>query len=357
MSRPISDVPAVAAAVAAICAAWADGACGQSAPPPAPIGVFGADMPAKDKLVISVLPSFTRMQVSMIGSQTVSPDDIVSNVVSAYTPVGTNLLRMVPKDLTVDSQGFSLAYGLTNRVSLFASTAVIEKQVDMQAFKGLSGLTSLGFSTGSTSGLGDTTVATIVRVLQDQTSRLNLNFGLSLPTGSTTDDITLLLPSDTAPAKRGFYAMQPGTGTVDALFGAAVSGSQQAWSWGLSYRGRVPLDHNGEGWRYGDLQELNAWGGHSWLAGLETTLRLNATVQGHIVGQDPQILGYAQGADPLFYGGRQLSLFGGVVLSGRFIGAPAGQLGLEAGAPLYQNLNGPQLGRNWQVNLALRYRL
>jgi hypothetical protein len=47
----------------------------------------------------------------------------------------------------------------------------------------------------------------------------------------------------------------------------------------------------------------------------------------------------------------------GVIASGRFIGAPAGQTGLEAGAPFYQDLNGPQLGRNWQVNLALKYKL
>ena len=169
--------------------------------------------------------------------------------------------------------------------------------------------------------------------------------------------MSLLLPNNTAPSKRGFYAMQPGSGTVDALPGASYSGVLKAWSWGLSYRGRLPLDRGGQGWAYGDLHDFNAWGGYSWLPGLETTLRLNGSTQGSIHGQDMLIRGYAQGADPLFYGGQQVSIFGGLIVSGRFIHLNAAQFGVEAGAPVWQRLNGPQLGRDWQVNLALRYKL
>jgi hypothetical protein len=167
----------------------------------------------------------------------------------------------------------------------------------------------------------------------------------------------LLLPNNTAPAKRGFYAMQPGTGTYDLLPGIAYSGVLKAWSWGLAYRARLPLDQNAEGWRYGDLQELNAWAGYTWRPGLETTLRLNGSTQGAIRGTDTNILGYAQGSEPLFYGGQQVSVFGGVVVSGHYFRLPLSQVGLEAGVPLYQRLNGPQLGRDWQINLALRYKL
>ena len=92
------------------------------------------------------------------------------------------------------------------------------------------------------------------------------------------------------------------------------------------------------------------------MPGLETTLRLNGTTQSAIHGNDPIVLGYAQGPNPLFYGGQQISVFGGVIVSGRYYGLPAAQFGLEAGASLYQRLNGPQLGRDWQHNLAMRYK-
>jgi hypothetical protein len=327
------------------------------AQPPAPLGVFGADMPAKGKFVFSFLPSATRMQDSHIGVQTVSAPYIVTHVVSPDTPVGSHLLRLVPKDLTIETEGFAVAYGLTSDLTLFASTSLIQKDVNMQAFQGLSGTTSLGYSVGSTSGLGDTTLAVIARVHHDAVTRVNVNLGLSLPTGSTTETQNLLLPNDTAPAKRAFYAMQPGSGTVDLLPGVTYSGVMRAWSWGASYRARLPLDRNAQGWAYGDLHEVNAWAGYSWAPGLETTLRLNATTQAAIQGQDPGIKGYAQGSNPQFYGGQQVGLYAGAIVSGRFVGVPSAQFGVEAGAPFYQNLNGPQLGRNWQVNFALRYKL
>jgi len=100
---------------------------------PAPLGVFGVDMPGAGKVVFAVLPSFTRMQGSKIGANSVSADYIVSNVVSADTPVGRHLLRMVPHSLSVDTEGFSVAYGLTRNITLVASTALLQKSVNMEA--------------------------------------------------------------------------------------------------------------------------------------------------------------------------------------------------------------------------------
>lgn len=366
MSRPETinrpAAPALSAAIFAAAISTALVPIGNAAhaadPPqaPAPIGVFGADMPAKGKLVVTLAPSFTRMQGIKIGDQWVKAPYIVTNVPSAFTPVGLHNLRMAPHALSTDTQTLSLAYGLTSDVTLFASTGMVEKSVNMEAFKGLTGTTPLGYKVGSTSGVADTTLATVVRLHQDQVNRFNINLGLSLPTASDTEDISLLLPNGTAPSKRAFYAMQPGTGTVDALAGAAYSGVCGPLSWGLSYRARIPLDDNAQGWRYGDLHEANAWGGYTLAPGIEATLRLNGTVQGAIHGQDPSIRGYAQGANPNFYGGQQLSLFAGAVVSGQRFGLKAFQFGAEAGAPLYQQLNGPQLARAWQVNLAIRYR-
>lgn len=364
----ISAAAAVAIGCGSAHAAEADGASAQTQPtssapaalpaqPPAPLGVFGVDMPAKGKLVLTFAPSISSLRDSQIGTTSVSPQYIVSNVISNTTPVGRHLLRMVPNHLNVDAEGFAVAYGLTPNVTVVGSVPLVQKSVDMEAFKGLSGTTPLGYSTGKTSGVGDASLATVVRVYRDRINQVNLNLGLSLPTGSTTDTMNLLLPNGTAPTKRGFYAMQPGTGTVDGLAGVAYSGALSRWSWGAAYRGRLPVDRNSQGWAYGDLHEVNAWGGYSLLPGLEATLRLNATTQGRIRGDDPVILGYAQGAEPLFYGGRQISAFAGVVVSGRYFALPAAQIGLEVGAPMYQDLNGPQLARELQANAVLRYKL
>jgi hypothetical protein len=329
---------------------------GETVEAPVPVGVFGVDMPSAGGFVVSLLPSFARLQGNQIGTNSVTPQYIVTNVPSAYTPVGKHLLRLVPDDLTIDSQALSVAYGYSNNLTLVAATALVEKSVTMQTFKGLIGTTPLGVSVGSTQGLGDSALAAIVRIYSDPVNRVSLNMGFALPTGSTTDNISLLLPNNTIPEKRGFYGMQPGAGTIDALPGISYSGRIDVWSWGLAYRARLPLDNNAQGYHYGALNEVNAWSGYSWLPGIETTFRLNGTIQGAIQGSDPAIRGYAQGADPLYYGGQQLSVFSGAIVSGHYFSLPAAQVGVEAGVPVYQQINGPQLARDWQVNLALRYK-
>ena len=324
---------------------------------PVPLGVFGVDMPGAGKFVFANTNSFSRNGGNLIGTNSVTPLYIINNVTSPYTPNGLAKLHMVPQDLRNFSEGLSAAYGVTENLSVSVATAFLEKAVDMQTFaKGSTAV--LGYSTGRTEGIGDTQVAGVWRAYRDNINQINVNFGLSLPTGSTTNNQVLLLPNGTAPLKRAFYAMQEGSGTVDALPGVAYSGVLGQWSWGLSYRGRLPLDDNSQGWRYGDYHEINAWGGYSWLPGLETTLRLNGNTQTAIHGFDPAITGFAQGADPAYYGGQHIDLYGGAVVNGRYLGLPtAASVGLEVGAPLYQNLNGPQLARDWQISLALRYKL
>ena len=101
----------------------------------------------------------------------------------------------------------------------------------------------------------------------------------------------------------------------------------------LSYRGRFPLAANPEGYLYGDLHEFNGWAGYSWIKGLTTTFRVNATTQGEIRGLDPMIRGKAQAANPNFYGGQRVELWGGATISGGLIGQDALTIALEAGIP------------------------
>jgi hypothetical protein len=59
-----------------------------------------------------------------------------------------------------------------------------------------------------------------------------------------------------------------------------------------------------------------------------------------------------QGTNPNFYGGNHTDLFGGIEIGSPF-GVKNVHLAIEAGGTVYQDLNGPQLGRSWQLNSAL----
>lgn len=126
---------------------------------------------------------------------------------------------------------------------------------------------------------------------------------------------------------------------------------------GVSYRGRFPLAANPEGYLYGDLHEFNGWGGYSWIPSVTTTLRVNSTLQGQIRGHDPLIYGKAPAANPNYYGGQRVELFGGAIFSGKLINYDNMSIAIEGGPSIYQNLNGPQLSKNWQAGMALRFKI
>lgn len=348
------------------------------APPPAPLGVFGADMPAAGKLVVSVIPQFANLSHTLIGRRTVSSEEVVATTPWFYNPRAK--LRLVPQNVAVATQTVALAYGVTKDFSAVLTMGTIERNLDMLTFKGAAGITRLGMSYTGTKGLTDFTLSGVYRVYQDPIHRIQINLGMSFPTGSTQNTFTLLIPNVTYQTSRAFYAMQPGWGTFDIMPGVVYAGHLDKWSWGASYRGRFPLTVNTQsvlgdpvvairelvatrlafsapGYRWGDLHEFNGWGGYTWIPGFTTTARVNATLQGPIRGYDPNIRGRAQAANPLFYGGQRVEVFGGATIGGKLLGWEPLSLAIEAGLPVYQNLNGPQLSKNWQAGMALRVKI
>jgi hypothetical protein len=323
--------------------------------PPAPLGVFGADMPPAGRLVLSVIPQFANLSNTLKGTRSLSSEEVVATTPWFFDP--RQKLRGVPQNVSIATQTVALAYGFTKDIALVVTGGVVEKNLDFLTFKGTTGLTRLGMSYTGTDGISDFTSSAIYRVYEDPIHRIQLNLGMSFPTGSNHNTFTLLQPTGAYQTSRAFYAMQPGTGTFDIMPGIVYAGHLDKWSWGISYRGRFPLAANPEGYLYGDLHEFNGWGGYTWIPGLTTTFRVNASAQGPIRGFDPNIVGKAQSANPNFYGGQRVELFGGATISGKFVGLEDMTLLIEAGAPVYQNLNGPQLSKNWQAGMGLRFKI
>src|SRR5208337_3096610 len=236
-----------------------------------------------------------------------------------------------------------------------------EKDMSMSTYykspmQGISPL--VGTRTYTTDGLGDVSVTGLFRIYEDGVNHIHVNLGLSLPTGSTTEQMNMLTPMSLTPSymlMRATYGMQLGTGTYDLLPGLTYTADKDLWSWGAAYRGRIALDSD-QGYHWGDTHQVTGWLGYTFIPGVTGTARIAGTVQGKIDGKDPQIFGGMQGASPANYGGERVDLFGGIEIAGHEFGLGHTRLAIEAGAPLYQNLNGPQIGENWQLNAVLAVR-
>lgn len=322
-----------------------------------PAGVFGGGMIQAGGFMLSYTPTFMHMDDNYIGSSKVSDAAILNTRTPApVTMMGmtVNNYRIVPTSMNVQFHMLHAMYGVTDWLNIMAMGSFVQKSMTMTTYN-MKGTAVVGSSTAQTSGVGDTTVSSLWRLYQDPIHHLHVNIGLSLPSGSTTETISMLMPTGTYMKMRANYGMQLGTGTVDFLPGATYTGRLNQWSWGVIYRGRFPLGDNSEGYHYGNLNEWSGWGGYTWIPGITTTGRIVGSVQGQIHGSDPMISGLMQGSNPLFYGGKRIDLLGGIEFDGAPLGlGPNLHLDVEGGAPVFQDLNGPQLGRAWQLTVAAR---
>ena len=91
------------------------------------------------------------------------------------------------------------------------------------------------------------------------------------------------------------------------------------------------------------------------MRGVTLTARALGATQDHIHGQDISITGLASPANPLYYGGKHIDLFGGIEVAGAPLGLGMTVFGVEAGGPVFQELNGPQLGHAWQITGSGRF--
>lgn len=326
-----------------------------------PAGVYGAGMVCEGQSMLMYTPTYMSMQGNYIGTDKVSAATLLAmpNQMKSTTGVGPNYLRMVPQSMDAQMHMLHYMYGISDAINIMVMGNYIQKDMTMTTYSNPGSMAPyphvVGTRTYTTEGFGDVSVIGMFRLYQDSVNHVHINLGLGLPTGSTTENMNMLSPAGGYMLMRASYGMQIGTGTYNFLPGLYYTGNLEKWSWGAAYRGFFPLDSD-QGYHWGDYNELTGWLGYTFYPGITATGRIAGSVQDSIQGRDLQIFGGMQGANPAYYGGERVDLFGGIEIAGKEFGLGHTRLAIEAGAPVYQNLNGPQIGRDWQLNAALGVR-
>ena len=317
----------------------------------APIGMMGDHRHEAGEWMISYRFMDMDMGGNRDGTNGLSPQTIATTVPNRFfgAPMQPPTLRVVPLTMTMSMHMFGAMYAPSDRVTLMAMGSYVKKTMDHLTFQGPMGSNELGRFRTKSDGFGDTRLSALVSLFERPSHSLYLNAGISLPTGKIGASDEILTPMNTRPTVRLPYAMQIGSGSYDLMPGITYAGHQGNSAWGAQYLTTVRLGDNKADYSLGDVHELNVWAGYGWTPWLATTLRLKASSQGAIDGRDALIIGPVQTADPDNYGGDRLEGFFGVNLIG-IDGALAGhRLAIEAGLPLVEDLNGPQMGRNLQL--------
>ena len=323
----------------------------------APIGVMGDHMHHEGEWMLSYRYMSMVMRDNLDGDSKIDAATIATTVPNRFfgAPGQPPTLRVVPTDMRMEMHMFGMMYAPTDWLTLMGMANYVVKDMDHITFAGGAGTAVLGVFNVKTQGFGDTRVSGLVRLFDGGAHHLHLNLGVSLPTGSVTEQARILAPNGATPTLRVPYAMQLGTGTVDLLPGLTYTGRSDPVGWGAQITSAIHPYRNSEGYAWGDKYRADVWGSYQWASWISTSLRLGAQTEGRIRGIDPQIAVPNQTADPDNYGGEQVDLSLGLNLAGQGGDLRNLRIALEATAPVYQNLNGPQMQTDLIFTLGVQY--
>lgn len=318
----------------------------------APIGVMGDHRHARGEWMVSYRLMHMDMGGVQIGTDDVDPDTVVTTIPNRFSgmPGQPPTLRIVPESMRMDMHMVGVMYGLTDRITLMAMGSYLAREMDHTTYQGGMGTTVLGEFRTAPDGFGDTRLAALVGLTDD----IHLNLGISVPTGSIEETGEALTPMGQTVAVRLPYPMQSGSGTWDVEPGLTWRGQSDRLGWGAQLRGTFRLDENDAGYRLGDRAVATAWLAYSLDQAVAVSGRMEAQTQGSINGIDTAIMGPVQTANPDFWGGDTVTAYAGVNFVTTHGPLDGWRLGIEAGLPLVQDLNGPQMPNDWSLTMGIQ---
>ena len=288
-------------------------------PPPPPMGARFAEALEGDRIRVGY--SFERIRLA--GLRT-GDDHLTPDQVRAFGFPET------PRTLDTTLHTVTLAYAAHPRVTLVLEIPFVQNEYER-----------FDLTTGSrqhqTEGIGDVGFSVIIPFIRKGFESTQVHVGLDVPTGSI---------RKSAEGRPLPYAAQPGNGSVDLEWGWTYKGELDRFAWGGQVGGRHPVGRNGRDWRGGSRFTGRLWGVVRVLGGLSASVRADWEKQNEIDGFDRDLQPPIDPSeDPELQDGILLAVAPGLSME---VPALAGQrLGVEVGIPVYQDLDGPQLERDW----------
>ena len=321
----------------------------------APSSVMGDHTHQKGEWMFSYRYMRMEMQGSRIDSRSVSQERIVTTEPNIFFGLAGQppTLRVVPTDMSMDMHMIGVMYAPSNSLTLMVMSNYQEKEMDHITFAGGFGTITRGTFKTKSDGIGDLKVSGLISLFKHSSARAILGLGFSFPTGSTSKRDTVLTPTGATPTVKLPYGMQNGSGSIDFLPSLTYSANSSKLGWGLQWNGTVRTQKD-SGWNLGDRHELSGWLSYRWIDPLSSSIRLKYQFSQKVVGRDANITLPVQTADPDNYGGNKVSMLFGLnwIPGSSYKGL---RLSLEAGIPVHQSLNGPQMEEDFVLSTGIQY--
>jgi hypothetical protein len=324
--EPAAEPPEPAAPLASVTSEASGSSFADDPAALAPVGVVNGETLLHGQWALSYRYAFIHQDDLRDGTNRRSTSDVLARFAEA------------PRKRDTHVHLFGLAYAPHPRVTLSAQLPVLVIETDATANAGGN------FST-DTDGVGDLELRALVPFMRKDNETLQLEMGLSAPTGSTSRRAR----DATGNRRRLSFPQQLGSGTVDLLPGLVYRGHHESLSWGYLARGVFRVYENSKDYRLGNEYEMSGWLARSWTDWMSTSLRLSWQRWESIHPRDRNFdnMSNSPEQDPKRQAGDLIELGPGLNFKLPFAIGP--RFGIEMAWPLFQSLDGPQLERDWRL--------
>jgi len=289
----------------------------------------------------------------MDGTDDVSINDVLWS--PGKEPRTDKNFPVVPTVITQEAVQFKGAYDLSEQWSLSLSIPYIRQETEHVTDNPKFDPYFEDFTIVS-EGFGDVELAATWLHRLNQNSSILVNLGFSLPTGSI--DEKGRTPKDANVDTQLPYTMQLGSGTYDIKPSIVYSGVAGDWTYGANLNMTLRTGKNDRDYRLGNVYQAGIWTRYALTDWIQPSFRIDGVIWDEISGEDEDLLKADLPVSPYPAAVVQPKYFGGtkcLALVGLRLKDPRGRLEntfleLEAGAPFYQDLNGPQPSEDWRFS-------
>ena len=299
----------------------------------APVSVMGDHYHKKGEFMFSYRFMPMWMNGNLQSTDNISNEDIYQSFMVA------------PEKMNMNMHMLGLMYAPTDRVTLMVMGNYISNSMDLRTGMGVDFTTESG-------GLGDITVSSLIKIMNNNGKSLHGNVGISIPTGDIDQRDAIPMMNDAQLA----YPMQLGSGTWDPSLGLTYLGQSNKFSWGAQAKYKFRLGENSENYTFGNRFDIVSWGAIKVSDYFSLSTSLSYFDMQKIDGVDADLNPMMM---PLFNtansGRSQLDL--GV---GTNFFVPKGSLkdlriGAEIKIPAYQKVNGIQMKNTIMATFGIQY--
>ena len=297
-----------------------------------PAGMFGDHTLPAGKAFISYRYLQNSFDQNYVGSHRTGP------------PTG---FPFAPTRMVQDSQVALVEYGVTNDFTMLTMLPFQHNEVTSQ--------TATGDYKATFTNPGDIRIMGMLVVTRGERSQSHLNLGLNIPVGFLEQQNIGSGPGPSPTEPNLPYAIRTSSGTYDLLLGYTYRKQTDCWTWGAQGNAVIPTGKNTLGYELGNQWQMTGWVSRRWTERWSTSARLDGHMNGNIRGDDGRLNPTLSPANMANVQAR--NYLNGLLGVNYLLTRPEHRireqrLFLESGVPLYQWVDGPQVGLSWTINAA-----